>query len=290
MNRRSFLGNAAAGLAASGLASSIPAAVLAMTKNKGINMPLGFQSYVFRDEISQKPHETMSRLAGYGYKNVEWCSPKGYQGPFTPLVKYSGKELKKITNDAGLETTSCHFTWKEIMDDTSLAERIDFAHQLGLKSMVCSSGLGGKTEDEVKKHCEQLNHYGEAVKKAGMIAGYHNHNGEFDEKFNGRPQYDVMLEHLDPTLVKMQFQVAAITSGYKAQDYFRKFPGRFISAHLQDYSPTDNKKEVVMGTGIVDWKDFFEAAKVGGLKYIFVEMESDPAVMQGCANYIKNFS
>src|SRR4051794_8812305 len=122
MNRRSFLGKAAVSLAASGLASTIPAAVLAIKKNKGIDMPIGFQSYVFRDEISQKPHETMSRLAGYGYKNVEWCSPKGYEGPFTPLVKYSGKELKKITNDAGLETTSCHFTWKEITDDTSLAE------------------------------------------------------------------------------------------------------------------------------------------------------------------------
>jgi len=288
MNRRSFLSNVAGGLAASGLASSIPAAVFAMANKKGINMPIGFQSYVFREEISQQPHETMSRLAGYGYKNVEWCSPKGYQGPFTPLVKYSGKELKKITNDAGLETTSCHFTWKEITDDASLAERIDFANQLGLKCMVCSGGLGAKTEDEVKKRCDQMNHIGEMVKKGGMIAGYHNHNGEFDEKFDGRPQYDFMLEHIDPSLVKMQFQVAAITSGYKAQDYFRKFPGRFISAHLQDYSPTDNKKEVVMGTGIVDWKDFFAAAKTGGLKYLFVEMESDPAVMQGCADYIKN--
>ena len=75
----------------------------------------------------------------------------------------------------------------------------------------------------------------------------------------------LMLERLDPSLVKMQFQVAAITSGYKAQDYFRKFPGRFISAHLQDYDPSNHKKEVVMGTGIVDWKDFFKAAKVGGL-------------------------
>ena len=79
MNRRSFLNNVATGLAASGLASSIPSAVLAMANHKGINMPLGFQSYVFREEISQKPQETMSRLAGYGYKNVEWCSPKGYQ-------------------------------------------------------------------------------------------------------------------------------------------------------------------------------------------------------------------
>jgi sugar phosphate isomerase/epimerase len=288
MNRRSFFGNAAAGLAASGLFSSIPANVFAMANNKGIKMPLGFQSYVFREEISQKPQETMSRLAGYGYKNVEWCSPKGYQGPFAPLAKYSGKELKKITNDSGLETTSCHFTWKEIMDDNSLVERIEFANQLGLKHMVCSGGIMGKSADEVKKHCDQMNHYGEMVKKGGMVAGYHNHNGEFDEKLDGRPQYDLMLEHLDPSLVKMQFQVAAITSGYKAQDYFRKFPGRFISAHLQDYSPSDNKKEVIMGTGIVDWKDFFAAAKVGGLKYIFVEMETDPTIMEGCAKYVRS--
>jgi sugar phosphate isomerase/epimerase len=118
------------------------------------------------------------------------------------------------------------------------------------------------------------------VKKAAWVAGYHNHNGEFDEKLDARPQYELMLEHLDPSLVKMQFQVAAITSGYKAQDYFRKFPGRFISAHLQDYAPDDHKKEVVMGAGIVDWPDFFAAAKVGGLKYIFVEMEANPAIME----------
>ena len=49
MNRRSFLGNAAAGLAASGFITSIPTAALAMSNRKGIGMPLGFQSYVFRD-------------------------------------------------------------------------------------------------------------------------------------------------------------------------------------------------------------------------------------------------
>jgi sugar phosphate isomerase/epimerase len=288
MNRRSFLNTTALGVAGSGLLSSIPASLLAMLKMKGLDMPLGFQSYVFRDVIGQQPAETMKRLAGYGYENIEWCSPKGYQGQFAPLAKYSGKELKKITNDSGLQTTSCHFTWKEITDDTNLGERIEFANQLGLKHMVCSGGLIAKTADEVKKRCDQMNHVGEMVKKGGMVAGYHNHNGEFDEKLDGRPQYDFMLEHLDPSLVKMQVQVAAITSGYKAQDYFRKFPGRFISAHLQDYDPSNHKKEVVMGTGIVDWKDFFEAAKVGGLKYIFVEMESDPTVMQGCANYIRS--
>ena len=288
MNRRSFLGKTMAGLAASGFLTPVHGWAQAAAKASRLKLPIGFQSYVFRDEISQKPRETMGRLASYGYKTVEWCSPKGYQGPFTPLVKYSGKELKKLTNDSGLQTHSCHFTWKEIMDDQSLAERIEFAHQLGLKHMVCSGGLMAKTADEVKNRCQQMNHYGAMVKKAGMMAGYHNHNGEFDEKLEGRPQYDLMLEHLDPALVKMQFQVAAITSGYKAQDYFRKFPGRFISGHLQDFASDDHKKQVVMGTGIVDWKDFFAAAKVGGLKYIFVEMESDPTIMEGCAKFLKS--
>ena len=289
MNRRSFLGNAAASLAATGLLSQIPDSVFALAHAKGISMPIGFQSYVLREEISKQPFETMTRMADYGYKNVEWCSPKGYQGPFEPLVKYSGKELKAITNEAGLTTTSCHFTWQEIMNDESLKERIEFAHGLGLKHMVCSGGLLGKSLDEVKKKCDQMNHYGEMVTKAGLVAGYHNHNGEFDEKLDGRPQYDIMLENLDAKVVKMQFQVAAITSGYKAQDYFRKFPGRFISAHLQDYGPNDKEKQVIMGTGIVDWKDFFAAAKVGGLKYVFVEMESDPGIMAACAKYLKEF-
>ena len=37
-----------------------------------------------------------------------------------------------------------------------------------------------------------------------------------------------------------------------------------------------------------DWKDFFAAAKVGGLKYIFVEMESNHAIMEGCAKFLKS--
>ena len=41
------------------------------------------------------------------------------QGLLTSPVKYSGKELKKIINDSGLEIGSCHSTWNEIMDDNN---------------------------------------------------------------------------------------------------------------------------------------------------------------------------
>jgi sugar phosphate isomerase/epimerase len=64
-----------------------------------------------------------------------------------------------------------------------------------------------------------------------------------------------------------------IQLGYKASDYFKKYPGRFISAHLSDW--TSDKKEADIGNGLIEWKEFFANTKTAGLKNIFVEMSFD---------------
>ena len=91
------------------------------------------------------------------------------------------------------------------------------------------------------KAADKLNEVGRKMKKAGIEAGYHNHHMEF-EKLDGHLIYDALLQPVDPVYVKMQFQVAVISVGYKAADYFKKFPGRFISAHLADWSPSEKKE------------------------------------------------
>ena len=103
--------------------------------------------------------------------------------------------------------------------------------------------------------------------------GFHNHHMEF-EKLDGKLIYDELLKEFDPDYVKMQFQVAVINIGYKAADYFKKYPGRFISAHLADWSVIDNK-EAPLGQGVVDWKEFFATLKTGGVKNIYIEMSKD---------------
>ena len=287
MNRRKFIENSAASLAAVGIFSQIPNSLFAMSNNKGIKMPIGYQSYVLRDEINKDIVGTLKKTFEMGYEHVEMCSPFGYAPDnFGALAKYSGKELKNIINDSGLNCYSAHFTWEEL--EKNLDARIAFAHDMGLKHMVCSGGLYGRTMDGLKKQCETLNKMGEKITSAGLVAGYHNHNGEFEQKKDGRPDYDIILEQLDPSYIKMQFQVAAVQLGYQAADYFRKFPGRFISAHLSDYAVDNHYKQIVLGEkGLVDWKDFFEAAKVGGLKWVYVEMESDPGTLEGSAKYLK---
>jgi sugar phosphate isomerase/epimerase len=103
-----------------------------------------------------------------------------------------------------------------------------------------------------------------------MQAGFHNHDFEFAQ-LDGQLIYDALMKRFDPDLVKMQFQTEVINLGYKAADYFNKYPGRFISSHLSDW--TADKKQVPVGQGVIDWKEFFAAAKTGGVKNFFVEMD-----------------
>jgi L-ribulose-5-phosphate 3-epimerase UlaE len=105
------------------------------------------------------------------------------------------------------------------------------------------------------------------------------------EKIGETLIYDALMKQFDPDYVKMQFQVAVISIGYKASDYFTKYPGRFISAHLADWSPTE-KKSVAMGKGIVDWKEFFNTFEKGGVKNVFIEM--DISTFKDSADFFHN--
>jgi sugar phosphate isomerase/epimerase len=211
-------------------------------------------------------------MAGLGYQSLEMCSPPGYEDSgFGPLMKYTAKEMRQIINDAGLICESSHYGIDELRNH--LDERIKYALDSGQKQMILSSfELPAKASmSDWLKAADELNKMGASVKKAGLQMGYHNHDMEF-EKLGDTLIYDALMSQFDPSLIKMQFQVAVISKGYKAATYFKKYPGRFISAHLADWSTSENKN-VPVGKGVVDWKEFFATLKTGGVKNIFVEMD-----------------
>ena len=87
--------------------------------------------------------------------------------------------------------------------------------------------------DYVKKAADEYNKIGGIAAKAGIQQGLHNEGFEL-AMVDGKRVYDVLFELLDPKLVKFQFQMSTITAGLVAADYFTKYPGRFISMHVQD--------------------------------------------------------
>ena len=252
-------------------ATQLPGVLLAQAR--ALNIPIGFQTFPIRDILVKDFAGTLKMMAQQGYQLVEMCSPKGYvDSGFEPLVSMKTADMRRIITDAGLNCPSCHFGFSELTDN--LDERIDFAHQLGLSQMICSSFGLPKTAtlNDYLTAADKLNQAAAKIKKASIQAGYHNHEMEF-ATLDGQLIYDALMHRFDPDLVKMQFQTEVINLGYKASTYFTKYPGRFISSHLSDW--TADKKQVPVGQGVIDWKEFFAAAKTGGVKNFFVEMDLD---------------
>lgn len=269
INRRSFIKKTSIAAGAAFAFSQLPEELFAAAKM--VDMPVGFQSWAVKDKLSTDFPGTLKMMQGYGYKLIEMCSPKGYATiGFGAFVNMQPSDIKKTINDAGLECPSCHFGFGELTDN--LDDRIEFAHGLGLTQMICSTFWLPKTAtlDDYRAAADKLNKAAEKIKAAGIQTGFHNHEFEFAQ-LDGQLIYDVLMNAFDPNLVRMQFQTEVINLGYKAADYFNKYPGRFISSHLSDW--TADKKEVPIGKGIIDWPEFFKAAKTGGVKNFFVEMD-----------------
>ena len=202
---------------------------------------------------------------------------------FAGLAKYKGTELKKILGDAGVSCVSSHFGISELRENQDRA--IAWAKDVGLTQMLVPSLEGPKspTMDDVKRAADEYNKIAERAAQAGIQQGLHNEDFELSH-VDGKRTYDLLFGLLDPKLVKFQFQVSTISQGYDAAEYFTKYPGRFISMHVQGWSAA-TKKIVPVGQGSLDWKKIFSAAKIGGIKNYFVEMNLD--LMKASVPYLR---
>jgi sugar phosphate isomerase/epimerase len=281
ISRRDFCKVAAAQSAALGLMS---AGVLKLRANP-LGMPIGCQTWPVREMIAKDFPGTLKHLAAAGFQSIELCSPVGYADEgFGGLAKYKGSELQKIISDAGLTCVSSHFGMDELRKNQD--DRIAWAKDAGLTQMLVASLDGPKnpTMDDVKRAADEYNKMGERAAAAGIQQGLHNENFELS-KINGKRTYDVLFELLDPKLVKFQFQVSTISEGYDAAEYFTKYPGRFVSMHVQGWDAAA-KKIVPVGKGSLDWTKIFSAAKTGGIKNYFVEMKLE--MMKASVPYLRS--
>ncbi len=265
ISRRDFLRHAAADAAVASLivdATRVDASPL--------GLPIGSQTYPHRARLKQDFAGVLKALADLGVQEVEMCSPFGY-AEFAALS--NGAEVKRLIADHGLTCQSGHFGMRELRE--SQAASIAWAHDVGITQMITAS-LGAEsspTLDDVKRAADEYNRIAAVAARAGIQQGLHNEGFE-TSMVDGRRTYDVLFELLDPKLVKFQFQMSTISRGFDAAEYFTKYPGRFFSMHLQDWNPAA-QTTVALGKGRIDWTKVFRAAKTGGVKSYFVELDMD---------------
>jgi len=281
ISRREFCQLAATQTAALGLLS---VGALKVNANP-LNMPIGCQTWPVRDMIAKDFPSTIKQLADAGFQSIELCSPVGYaEFGFGGLTKYKGAELRRILSDAGVTCMSSHFGIAELRKNQE--ESIAWAKDVGLTQMIVPSLDAGETPtmDDVKRAADEYNKMGEKAAKAGIQQGLHNEGFELST-VNGKRTYDILFDLLDPKFVKFQFQVSTISKGYDAAEYFTKYPGRFISMHVQGWSVATGKIAAV-GQDSLNWQRIFSAAKTGGIQNYFVEMKLD--LMKASVPYLRN--
>ncbi len=280
ISRREFLKYSATNAAAAGLLSL---GALELRANP-LGLPIGCQTWPVREMIAKDFPGTIKQLADAGFQTIELCSPVGYaEFGFSGLAKYTGAELRKILGEAGVTCISSHFGIKELRENQQA--RIAWAKDVGLTQMIVPSLEGPKNPfmDDVKRAADEYNKMGELSAKAGIQQGLHNEDFELS-MVDGKRTYDLLLDLLDPKLVKFQFQVSTISQGYDAAEYFTKYPGRFFSMHVQGWS-AQTKKIMPVGQDTLDWKKIFTAAKTAGVKNYFVEMNLD--MMRASVPYLR---
>jgi sugar phosphate isomerase/epimerase len=287
-------------MAAAGLGPAIR-----VLRGNPLGIPIGSQTYPHRQRIREGDFAGLcADMAGLGIGNVELCSP-GY-AEFASLA--DARQTRKIIADHGLKCPSAHFQMSELR--TKQPEMIAWAKEIGMTQMGTAS-LGGRAPngiaamDAVKAAAEEYNKIGEAAAKEGIQQFLHDEGFEVSH-VDGRLTYEVLLELLDPKLVKMQFQMSAMKAVGDPATYFRKYPGRFLSMHLQgvDLNPAPPEPAPAPGAGqagrggrnpglavgkdSLDWGSIFAAAKTGGVRNYFIEMNWDLTVQS--VAYLKNLN
>jgi sugar phosphate isomerase/epimerase len=277
-----------------------------------MGVPIGSQTYPHRQRIRDGDLAGLCKdMADLGVGNLELCSPA--YAEFASLT--DGKQTRKIIEDHGLKCISAHFELSELRNKQDQA--IAWAKDIGMTQMGTAS-LNGRTQqgvatmDVVKQAADEYNKIGENAAKAGITQFLHDENFEMAhvDQADGRLVYQVLFELLDPRYVKFQFQMSAMTTVGDPVMYFTKYPGRFISLHLQGVNlnpppaapPTPppaatpaagaapgqgagrgrgggrGGPQLAVGKDSVDWAKVFAAAKTCGVKNYFVEQSWDLTV------------
>jgi len=291
ISRREFVVKSAGNAA---LAALLPIAARDARANP-LGLPIGSQTWPHRQRIKDGDFAGLCRdMAALGIGDVELCSPA--YAEFGSLA--DAKQTRKVLEDHGLKCTSAHVTMEELR--TRREPVIAWAHDVGM-SQIGTATLAGPvkdgttTMDAVKKAADEYNAIAESAAKAGLQQFLHDEGFEMS-KVDGRLTYEVLLELLDPKLVKMQFQMSAMRVVGDPVTYFTKYPGRFVSMHLQGVdlkAPVPapggpRPPQVAVGRDGLDWAKVFAAAKTGGVKNYYLEQGWDLTV-QGVA-YLKTLS
>ena len=280
-SRRAFLGAMSAGIGAAawGGRAAFGAEALPPEVKSALGAPLGLQLYSLRDYAPKDLPGTLARLRSLGIVEVESAG----------LYDRDVAAVRAAFDKAGLKCNGSHIGYDRWQKDAVGA--VKEAKALGARFATVAWIKGEKdfTRDDALKAAEVFNAAGKACAAEGVRFCYHCHGYEFVPSPEGT-LWDTIVKNTDPKLVAFEIDVYwARAGGADPAKVIASLPGRVPLLHVKDMAKglalppgsysSDNKTNVVVGMGQIDWPAVFRAAKASGGELYYIEDES-PSVWE----------
>ena len=224
---------------------------------------IGVQLYTLRNEMQRDVEGTLARVAGIGYREVEFA---GYYDK-------SPAEIRAMLSRTGLTAPATHMPIE--MLEGNAAAAFDAAREIGHTYVIVPYLVENrrKTIDDYKAVAAALNRFGAAAKEKGLTLGYHNHDFEF-VPIGGQVPFDTLLAETDPASVVIELDLYwATKAGHDPVQLIQRQPSRYPLVHVKDSAGAPDHKMVDVGKGTIDFARIFTAAG-SSLRHRFVEHDN----------------
>ncbi len=260
MRRRDFL--QAIGVA--GVGAFISRRAYASTKLNRI----GLELYSVRNAMRADPERTLAAVRAIGYTRVELLWSMNNFGR-TPA------QVRASLEREGLVAPSAHLAPEEIVDRATWTTRLQTAQFLGHQYLIVPS-LPDETKtslDAWRTWAEHFNDAGSVARSAGIWLAFHNEPDHM-KPIDGVVPYDLFLERLDPSVVRLQLDVGnMLLGGGDPMRYLALHRDRYWTFHLKDVV-ADRSHDTELGAGTFDFKRFLASIPLLDSKPCYVEQEN----------------
>lgn len=257
IDRRALLAAAATALSA----TALPAAARTATA-----IAPGLQLYTVRDAFAADPAGTLRRVAGIGYREVEFGG-----GGF---MEMDASALRAALDAEGLTAPSAHFDMADL--DGRPTEVLRVARALGCRTLVLPwIDADQRTADHWRALAPRLNAWGRWAQDEGLAFAYHNHDFEFAE-VEGLIPMDHLLAETDPERVGFELDLYwAAAVGRDIAALVAAHLGRFGHFHLKDMDAQGRMAD--LGRGVLDFAALIRLGQAAGVRHMYVERDDAPA-------------
>jgi len=223
---------------------------------------IGVQLYTVRAAMQDDVEATLDRIAEIGYREVE----------FWKYYDHSPTDIRRMLDARGLTSPAAHVPLE--MLESSTDQLVELAQTIGHHYLIVASldQSDWSTLAALQRTALRFNYIGEALRDAGLMFGYHNHDYVFQPIDNQIP-FDILLAECDPDLVTFEMDLFwTIKGGADPIRYFEAHPKRFHCVHVKDMAADGAMVDV--GEGDIDFAALFAQRDIAGIRHFFVEHDT----------------